>query len=137
MLTIMGLLAIVVVSIMSYSIKVPSFGKLKKVGIEVYSDPSCTVVLDQIDWGYVEPGETELFVAYLKAVGNKAVNVTLNTDGWNPSIAQTYITLSWDYPQGKVLEPNESTAVTFSLKVDGAISGVDGFSFNIILTSTG
>jgi len=123
--------------VMSFVLKVPSIGKLKKIGIEIYTDSTLSTKLSQIDWGILGPGDVAEVTAYMKSTGNKPSNITMHTENWNPSNAGNYITLTWDYPPGRILQPGEVVAIKFRLTISETITGIDNFSFDIVITSTG
>jgi len=128
---------IITAAVMSFTLTVPSKGKLKKIGVEIYTDSAGTIKLNEIDWGILGPGDVAQVTAYMKSIGNKPSNVTMTTQNWNPAIASSYITLTWDYPPGRILQPGEMIAVKFTLTVSESIKDVDSFSFDIVITSTG
>jgi len=139
-LIIAGLLiatVIVTALVMTFVLRVPSIGTIKTIGLQIYTDSTGTTPLTQISWGFLGPGDIAIVTAYMKSVSNTPVNITMVTQNWNPSIAATYITLTWDYPTGRILQPGEMIAVKFTLTVSSSISGIIDFAFDIMITASG
>ena len=105
------------------------------VEIDVYSDSECTELISTIDWGSLEAGSSVSRMVYVKSAGNRDVKLSLTTENWNPAGAANYIELSWDY-DGSTLEPGAVVGVTLTLTVNSSITGVEGFSFDIIIIGT-
>jgi hypothetical protein len=118
----------------SYSIS--NFAKVKAVGVEVYVDPELTVRLTEINWGSVEPGESKTFTAYIQNDGNSPITLSLDTESWVPAIASSMIQVSWDYLGGTV-DAWQAVMIEFELHVDFAVSGIDTFSFTMVITGSG
>jgi len=103
--------------------------------LKVYQDAECTVALTEIDWGTLEPGDSENFFAYVKNLGDVPFTMTLSTENWDPTEAATYMTLSWDYAN-QTIQIDEVLPVTFTLTVhEEAEEG--NFSFDIVITAEG
>jgi len=102
------------------------------VEIDVYSDLACTSLLSSIDWGSIEAGDSVQRTAYVKNNGDQSVTLSLSTDNWVPSGAASDMTLSWNY-DGSALDPGAVAEVTLTLSVDSGISGVDDFSFDVVV----
>ena len=109
---------------------------IKTVGVRVYKDSNCTLLLTQIDWGMLEPGTTKNFSAYLRNESNVPISLSMTTQKWNPPEAEQFISVSWNQ-EGKTLEPNQVVSVTFTLSVSADISGVTSFSFEIVIVGSG
>lgn len=121
---------------MYYSSSIPSGGIIKAVNVGVYSDSGCTTPLNSITWGVLEPGGSQDSIIYIKNNGNSALTLFLNTEEWTPLNAADYLDLSWNYT-GEALNPGESIEVVLTLSVSSAISGIESFTFNIIIVGTG
>ena len=109
---------------------------IKAVGVAVYQDPELTVPLTEINWGILEPGEAKNHTAYIKNESNVPITLVLITENWNPLNASKFVALTWDY-DGQLLEVDGFVEVTFTLVVDSAISGIDTFSFDIVIVGIG
>lgn len=115
---------------------VPSRGSIKAIGVEVYSDASCTTKLTAIDWGVLDPGASKNATAYVRNEGNSAITMSMSSANWNPSNSSQYLTLTWDY-SGRSIAPKETLKVVFRLAVSSSISGITDFSFDITIVGTG
>jgi hypothetical protein len=110
-------------------------GTVKGIGVGVFWDGSCTNQVSSIDWGFVEPGSSYNKPVYIRNEGTATVTLTLNTTNWNPSNASNYITLSWNYTS-QAVAPKAVIPVTFTLTVAANTTGIEAFSFDIIVTGT-
>ena len=117
-------------------VRIHNVGTIRAVGVEVYADAGLSTVLHEISWGILNPGESKTFNAWVQNSGNVAQGLTLSTDGWSPLGAGNSISLSWDYG-GMPIPAGASIPVVFTLSVDSGISGVSGFSFDVVIQVTG
>jgi hypothetical protein len=113
-----------------------STGTIKTVGVGVYTTSQCTTAVTSIPWGTLEPGASQDFVCYIRNEGNAPSTLTLATSNWNPSIASSYLTLSWDY-NGQSINQGSAIQVTFTLDVDASITGITTFGFDITIVGSG
>jgi len=111
---------------------VSNAGKIKTVGVGIYSDSSYNNILSSINWGTLEPGSDKTTTGYIRNSGNAPSILTLQTSNWNPPGAETYISLTWDY-DGQVLNINEGIAVTFTLSISPTIEEITSFNFDITI----
>lgn len=116
--------------------EIRSRGRIKAVGVGVYSDLECTQAVRDIDWGIVEPGGNRTVQVYIKNTSNVPVNMTLETLDWIPAAAEGYMTLSWNY-DGHELQLLEVVIINLVLQVSPDITGIDDFSFDIIIIGYG
>ena len=128
--------AAVTYAVMQWTWKIPSIATLKLMGVGVYKDVNCTVAVLEIDWGIVEPGQQKNFSAYVKNESNVPITLTMYAEDWNPATASSFISLSWNY-SGNEIPVDGSIPVTFVLNVDPATSGIDAFSFTIVIIGSG
>jgi hypothetical protein len=110
--------------------------QIETAGLATYRDAGCTTRAYEIPWGTLAPGSSGEYVFYIRNEGTTSLNLFLNTENWSPTNAANYITLSWNY-NGQPLAPNQVVQITLTLKVSQSISGIDSFSFDIVLTGTG
>ena len=103
--------------------------------IGVYSDPACTVPLTSLSWGTLQPGGSQTQDCYIKNEGTTPLTLSLQTSGWNPAVAESYLHLNWDY-NGNPIATDAVVHVTFTLSVDSGITGVTTFSFDITIIGT-
>jgi hypothetical protein len=115
---------------------IPNTGNVKAVGVGVYSDSACTQEVQLIQWGILDPGESSDKTVYIRNEGNVAVVLNMATENWDPALASTYITLGWNLEQGYVLSHGQSVETVLTLSVSSSISGVESFTFDIIITGT-
>ncbi len=118
------------------SVRIRGQGTVKAVGVGVFWDSNCTNSVSFIDWGMVEPGSMNNVTVYMRNEGNVAASISLATDNWNPSNASNYMALSWNYG-GQLLNPQEVAEVTLTLAVSSSVYGIEGFSFDIIISVSG
>lgn len=123
---------------LSTSTQMHSYGsiQIQTTGIAAYRDASCTIEASEVAWGILSPGSSGTNVFYIKNEGTTALNLFLDTANWSPTNAANYLTLSWNY-DGQAVQPDQVIQVTLTLTVSQSISGIDNFSFDIVLTGTG
>ncbi len=116
-------------------VTLPNLGTVKTTGVGVYWDSGCSNSVTSVNWGTVAPGSTNDVTVYIKNEGNAAETLSSTAENWNPSIASTYMTLTWDYG-GQVIDVGEVVQVTLSLSVSDTIEGITSFSFDIIIVGS-
>lgn len=109
-------------------------GEVVAIDVEVYTDPDCTVALDLIDWGRLYPRESTNTTFYVQLYGNTPSTLDLSTGNFVPVAAEQYLALTWDY-DGHVLNPRDVLEVTVTLTVSFSITGIESFSFDVIVTA--
>jgi len=129
----------IVVSVLATSLlmgyqSIPNAGNVKAVGVGVYWDSGCTDNVTSINWGFLEPGTTANVTVYINNEGNIPVILSTTTDSWDPTSASAHIALSWNR-EGHVLDPGSVQAI-LTLSVSSNISGITGFSFDVIIAGT-
>ena len=115
--------------------KVPTTGYVKAIGVEVYFDEACTNEVNSIDWGYLSPGQTSTKTVYVRNNGTVPMILSHIVQNWNPADAKNYITFSWD-GENKVVNASEVVAVNLSLSVAENITGIESFSFELVIIGT-
>nr|MDO8046133.1 hypothetical protein [Candidatus Baldrarchaeota archaeon] len=115
--------------------EVTNTGYVKAIGVEVYFDEGCTSEASSIDWGYLSPGERKTIIVYVRNNGTVPMTLSHTVQNWNPADAQNYITFSWD-GEGKTVDAGEVIAVNLSLNVAENITGIESFSFELIIIGT-
>ena len=103
--------------------------------IDVYSDNACTKRISSVEWGSIEAGRSRDKVIYVKNNGDHEVSLSLSTDDWLPSLASSYLRISWDY-DGSVLQKGAVKKVTLTLTISSSINGISNFNFNIVITGS-
>ena len=104
-------------------------------GIGIYQNSQGTTPLTSLNWGTLEPGQTQSITAYIKNEGNVPITLNLQTSNWNPTAAQTYLTVTWNYLD-QIINVGETKQITLNLEVDPDITGITNFSFDITILST-
>jgi len=112
-----------------------STGTIETIGVGVYTDIQCSSPLTSIAWGTLEPGENQTVICYIRNEGDLPSTLSMYTSNWNPSSAENYLTLSWNY-NGGYINPDNSVQVTFTLSVDESIEGVTSFAFDITIVGS-
>jgi hypothetical protein len=116
----------------------PNFeiGKVRTVGVAIYSDSSISNPLSSINWGNLQPGVNATIECYIHNTGETATVLTLETANWNPPEATTYIALTWDY-QDETVNVDEVIPVTLILMISENIQEITHFFFDIIIVGSG
>lgn len=112
--------------------RIRNVGTVRAIGVEVYADEALTSVLTEIAWGTLDPGDIRSFDAWVKNTGNDAQKLVIRTESWVPADAQNSISPSWDYGD-EWIPAGAAVPVIFTLSVGSGISGVTGFSFDIVV----
>jgi hypothetical protein len=110
-------------------------GSVKGVGAGIYWDQACTNRTLSLDWGLIEAGSNNTLTVYIKNEGKSAVSLWLKTSNWTPSTSLDFMTLNWNY-SGQVLSVDQVIPLELTLTVYPTISGIAGFSFDTIITTT-
>ena len=121
---------------MEHSRRITNRAAIKAVNVNLYQDPALTVPLTEINWGVLEPGEEKNHTAYVTNESNVPVTLFLSTENWSPLNASSFVALTWDY-DGQPIAVGGFVEATFTLAVDPAISGIETFSFDIIIVGSG
>ena len=124
------------IAVMQWTQRIPSSATVKAVGVGIYKDINFTVSVTQIDWGIVEAGETKNFSAYIVNRSNVPITLSMVTENWNPVNASNFISLTWN-SDGTEIAMDGYVFVTFVLSIDQTISGIDAFSFTIVVVGSG
>jgi hypothetical protein len=112
-----------------------NIGKIKALGVEIFTDVECTVPLHTIDWGVVDAGSSVHKIAYIRNNGTTAEVLSLSTVNWLPNETQTYLMVEWNCT-GFVLEADSVVAADIVLSVNPSVHDITNFSFDIIITGT-
>ena len=109
-------LTVVTSGLLTAQQSVPLSGIVSSVGIGVYSDSSATTTCTSFDCGNLKPGSTTTQTIYVKNTGNITETLHMTTTDWNPSTANTILTLTWD-KEGSALTAGSVVATTLTLTV--------------------
>lgn len=102
------------------------------VEFEIYWDVTGTSEVTMVEWGALMPGDVATVEFWVKNEGNSNLYCDTGTDEWMPSGSDQYFDLTWDFGDTPV-GSGRSRKVTMELHVHSDITGVDEFTFNIII----
>ena len=110
-------------------------GNVNAVGVGVYWESSCLNEVTSINWGYIEPGTNANVTIYILNDGNVPMTLNMTTTNWDPSVASSNITLSWNRESHQV-DAGAVVETELDLAVLPNINGISSFSFDITITGT-
>ena len=125
-----------VYGLLSSSRNISSSGIVKAVNVEVYWDQGGTQIVDYIDWGFAEPGDTVSKTVFVKNSGNAPLTLGLSYSDWVPIEAGDFITLAWDQ-EGTTINAGDVQQAVLTLSISDDINGITDFSFNIVIEGNG
>ncbi len=102
------------------------------VEFEIYWDVTATREVTMVEWGDLMPGDVATVEFWVKNEGNSNLYCDTGTDEWVPSGSDQYFDLTWDFGDTAV-DSGRSRKVTMELHVHDDITGIDEFTFNIII----
>jgi hypothetical protein len=129
------LLTATTAALLSTSQTVPLNGTITAVNLGVYTDSNCTQTATALNVGTLSPGGTATQTVYIKNTGNIAETLTMTTNNWTPTNANTYLTLTWNR-QNTVLNAGATTQATLTLTAASNTGSLTTFSCDITLTGT-
>jgi len=136
LLLVLSISTAAIIAIKPTNIKIPSYAKVKTIGLKVYWDDLGTDEIISIDWGTLEPNSSKTINIYIDCLGNTDVTLSLTTNSWIPPHTLIYITLSWDY-MGQTISPDGLLLVHLTISVDDSVRDseplIEDFSFEIIM----
>jgi hypothetical protein len=106
---------------------------IETLNLGVYQDSACTQPLSSVNWGTLKPGTAANRTIYVKNTGNAAVSLNMTVTTWNPSIASSYITLTWDR-QGSLLAVGNIVQALMVLSVSANVNGFTEFNCTTIIS---
>ena len=129
--------AVIIISavvVLTMTRRIPTVGRIKAIGVEVYWDPDCSEVVESIDWGTMRPGDLAGVTLYFENIRNTNCTLSLNSSNWVPLIAEQYLTLDWNYTD-VVMEPEDVLTIQLTLYASTDTEGFTSFSFDILITA--
>jgi hypothetical protein len=81
-----------------------------------------------IDWGFLSPATQKTYAIYVSNEGITPLTLSLSTSNWNPTAAPNYLTLTWNFDNGRTLNSSEAVRVTLTLAVSDSITGINNFN---------
>jgi len=101
-----------------------------------YIDAAATTTCSNIEWGNPNPGDSVNQTVYIKNTGSSTEELSMNTTNWNPTIANSFLTLTWD-KEGYSLSPGGVVPATLTLTVASDTGTLTTFSCDITISGTG
>jgi hypothetical protein len=114
---------------------VPLNGTINAVNLAIYSDSACTQTVSTLNVGTLNPGANATQTLYVKNTGNIAETLTISTANWNPTNANTSLTLSWNR-QNYVLPAGQNIQATLTLTAAANTGSLTNFNCDVTLTGT-
>ena len=127
--------SLAVTGLVTTSKTLSSASYVEGINVEVYWDNQCTQIVDSLDWGSPEPGESIGRTVYVKNTGDAKMTLDLSTSSWSPAGAKCYLSVNWER-QGETIDVDEVVQATLTLAVSDLITGVADFSFNVVIEGT-
>ena len=109
---------------------------MRGVGVGIYWDQACTNKTLSLNWGLINPGSNSTVRVYIRNEGDSVVSLWMATSNWTPSVASSYLTLSWTY-SGRILRAYEVVPIELKMNVSPTVSGITDFGVDIVVTVTG
>ena len=128
-------LTITTTALLSASQNVPLSGTINAVNLGVYSDSECTQTVTALTVGTLNPGGTATQNVYIKNTGNVAETLTMSTNNWTPTGADSSLTLTWNRGNA-VLAAGASIQATLTLTAAANTGSLTSFSCDVTLTGT-
>lgn len=109
---------------------------VKSIHVGVYWDANCSIPVQGIDWGVIEPGENKTIMVYVRNEGNWAFSLSIWAANWSSPEAEQYMNFTSDY-QGQPVAVNEVIPVALILSVAPEIQNIKSFSFDVVIVISG
>ena len=68
--------------------------------------------------------------------GTVPTTLSMSAGDWVPLIAQQYLTITWNYVSGTVLQPGTSQTVTLTINMNQYVTGINTFTNTIYIIAT-
>jgi hypothetical protein len=91
--------------------KIGSSGRIVAIGVKVTAVGS-NVDLTNIDWGDLTAGATATRQISVINNGTIPTKLSMSAGDWVPLIAQQYLTITWDYASGTILQAGATQTIT-------------------------
>ena len=128
-------LTLTTAALLSTNQTVPLTGTINAVNLGVYSDSGCSQTVTSLSVGTLNPGGTATQTVYIKNTGNVAETLTMTTNNWSPTNANSSLTLNWNR-QNTILNAGVSTQATLTLTAASNTGTITTFSCDVTLTGT-
>ena len=92
--------------------------------------------LQSIEWVDLSAGSTA--TRQISVTNNGAIPTTLSMSAgdWVPLIALQYLTITWNYASGTVLQAGASQTITLTINVNQYVTGINTFTNTIYIIAT-
>jgi hypothetical protein len=128
------LVAVVVGVVLISQYRISATGKVKTLGLKLYSGPDLKTEVSAIAWGKLAPGDAPHVDLWAVTSGNVPSTLSMNLTNWTPLQASNFVSLGWNYT-GNVLQPKLAIVVRLTLTLSRSVSGFEDFSFDIIVSA--
>ena len=115
---------------------VPLSGTITTVNVGVYKDIGCTTNCTTLNVGTILSGETSEQIVYIKNTGTTPVTISMNVNNWNPTNANSYLSLSWNR-EDTILDPAETIQATLTLTTTENADDLSSFGCDLTFIGTG
>jgi hypothetical protein len=114
---------------------IPLSETISVVNVGVYSDSGCTQNCTSLNVGTLSPGGTVTQTIYIKNPGTVPETLSMTVSNWNPTGANSSVSLSWDQ-QNLVLSAGQSVKAKLTLTVASTVGNLTNFSCDITFTGS-
>lgn len=128
-------LTLTTAALISINQTVPLSGTINAVNLGIYSDSACTIPVTALNVGALNPGSSATQTIYIKNTGNVPETLTMTINNWNPTNANTYLTLTWNR-QNTILNAGATIQATLTLTATSNTGSLTNFSCDVTLTGT-
>lgn len=115
---------------------VQNSGVVASANLSLYTDHSCTQILNSISWGTITPGGSTARIIYVKNSGNAPLTLSMTQIDWNPANARGPVSLTWDRENSEI-GTNQVISAVLTLSVSPSADGITTFSFGIVISGVG
>lgn len=95
---------------------VPTYGTIKTINVNAFTDSHLQNTLTDIEWGSLYPGSEKNVTIYIHSISNVKTKLHLDTYDFRPNYIADSVYVSWDY-SGMPVSPNEIVKVTIFLLI--------------------
>jgi hypothetical protein len=127
--------AAVTYAVLSAQGKIGSSGRIIAIGVKVTAVGS-NQDLTNIDWGDLTAGATASRQICVINNGTIPTTLSMSVGDWVPLIAQQYLSITWNYASGTILQPSTSQTITITINVNQYVTGVNTFTNTIYVIAT-
>lgn len=100
------------------------------------TDIGSSVDLNSIDWGELAHRGSSTYQLWIKNNGTSPIVLRMSAGDLVPLIAEQFVSYSWNYTPGTVLQKNQVLEVTITISISQYIIGVEDFTNNIYIIAT-